>query len=226
MLSRVLVVAALASARPAVADPVKAAIDIQVLDGYVRVVLTMSEYDDAKVRLSGNVLIVTFEKPVLATVESMPAKLPDLFAAARRDPDGKAIRVALTQQVKLNATPAGQKVFIDLLPETWTGPPPGLPPDVMEDLAQRAREGDRLVRQEKAAQQQQKPVLPVRVHVATLPTFTRYIFDVPRDVSVSANHEADNLTLTFGAPVKFDLGDAPVVLPSTVKSINTELKDA
>ena len=47
--------------------------------------------------------------------------------AARRDPDGRALRFALTQKVKVSSMLAGDQLFIDLLPESWTGEPPPLP---------------------------------------------------------------------------------------------------
>ena len=73
---------------------------------------------------------------------------------------------------------AGEKFFVDLLPETWSGAPPSLPRDVIEELARRAREAERL---ERAARQAALPkkLPPVRVHVARQPTFMRYLFDVP-----------------------------------------------
>ena len=41
---------------------------------------------------------------------------------------------------------AGERLFIDLLPDSWTGVPPGLPKEVIEDLARRAREAERNLR--------------------------------------------------------------------------------
>ena len=51
--------------------------------------------------------------------------------------------MALAKDVKVNAISAGEKLFVDLLPQPWSGPPPGLPQEVIEDLARRARVADR-----------------------------------------------------------------------------------
>ena len=64
------------------------------------------------------------------------------MSAARRDPDGKGIRIALARKVTMNSMAAGERLFVDLLPDTWTGLPPGLPRDVIEELARRAREAE------------------------------------------------------------------------------------
>ena len=175
-------------------------------------------------RVANGVLIISFQSPVAVVVDRIAAQIPEYVGAARTDPDGRGVRMALAKDVKVNATSAGEKLFVDLLPQPWSGPPPGLPQEVIEDLARRARVADRLEK-EQAAQQPAKPDA-VRVHVATQPTFTRYIFDVPKNTTVSADRAKEKLTLGFDAPIKFDLADAQAALPKTVNAINSELKDA
>src|SRR5579862_5933509 len=207
-------------------DPVKATLAATVNDGYARLVFDMSEYDDASVRVANNVLVITFTRPIDVSVDRLPLQVPDYVGAARRDPDGKGIRVALSQQVKVNATPAAEKYFIDLLPTSWSGQPPSLPPEVIADLARRAREADRLERKERqAVAQQRASAEPVRVHVATQPTFTRYIFAIPANTAVSTDRAKERMTLTFDAPIKFDLADVVAALPRAIGGIDTELRD-
>ena len=64
----------------------------------------------------------------------------------------------------------------------------------------------------------------MRVHVANQPTFTRYVFDVPDQTAVSADRASERLTLTFDAPLPFDLTDAEAALPPTVAAINAEVE--
>ena len=207
-------------------DPVKATLAATVNDGYARLIFDMSEYDDASVRVANNVLVITFKRPIDVSVDRLATQIPDYVGAARRDPDGKGIRVALSQQVKVNATPAAEKLFIDLLPASWSGQPPSLPPEVIADLARRAREADRLERKDRQAVAQQRATAePVRVHVATQPTFTRYIFAIPANTSVSSDRVKERLTLTFDAPIKFDLADVVAALPRAIGGIDTELRD-
>ncbi len=207
-------------------DPVKATLAATVNDGYARLVFDMNEYDDASVRVANNVLVITFKRPIDVSVDRLATQIPDYVGAARRDPDGKGIRVALSQQVKVNATPAAEKLFIDLLPASWSGQPPSLPPEVIADLARRAREADRLERKDRQAVAQQRATAePVRVHVATQPTFTRYIFAIPANTSVSNDRVKERLTLTFDAPIKFDLADVVAALPRAIGGIDTELRD-
>src|ERR1700731_3149063 len=207
-------------------DPVKATLTATVNDGYARLIFDMSEYDAASVRLANNVLVISFKRPIDGAVDCLALQIPDYVGAARRDPDGKGVRVALSQQVKVNATPAAEKFFIDLLPASWSGQPPSLPTEVIADLARRAREAERLERKERqAVAQQRAPAEPVRVHVATQPTFTRYIFAIPASTSVSTDRAKERLTLTFDAPIKFDLADVVAALPRAIGGIDAETRD-
>src|SRR5581483_180595 len=61
-----------------------------------------------------------------------------------------------------------------------------------------------------------------RVRVATQPTFTRYMFELPDLIPVTSDRGADDLTLTFASPLVFDLTDAKAALPPVVQSIDTE----
>jgi tetratricopeptide (TPR) repeat protein len=222
------IAAAAVAAAPGAAsdDPVKVTVAAKVADGYARLVFELGEYVDISARLGNNILIVTFKRPVDVNVDRLAAQIPDYVGAARRDPDGKGLRIALAQQVTLNATSASEKFFVDLLPASWSGPPPGLPAEVIADLARRAREADRLERKERQALAQQRATAePVRVHVATQPTFTRYVFAVPASTAVSADRTKERLTLTFDAPIKFDLADAQSALPRAIGGIDSELRD-
>jgi tetratricopeptide (TPR) repeat protein len=213
----------LACAAPALAhaQAFKATVTAEVSGGYARLVFSLNDEIDARAHIAGNVLIVAFDRPISISVDRLPEQLSDYIGAARRDPDGRAIRIALAQKLTLNAIVAADKFFVDLLPETWSGPPPGLPKDVVEELARRAREVERLERQARMVEEQKK-LVPVPVRVAEQPTFTRYVFDIPDKTSVSADRGKDRLTLTFDAPFAFDLADAEAALPPTVASIHSE----
>ncbi len=136
-------------------------------------------------------------------------------------PTVPAVRLALNRKVTVNSMAAGEKLFVDLLPEGWTGLPPGLPQEVVEELAKRAREAEKKVRQQRATAQQ-RALPPVRVRVGVQPTFTRYTFALPVLIAVSTERADDRMTFTFEAPLKFDLSDAQAALPPMVASIEAQ----
>src|SRR5580692_1181997 len=209
-------------------DPIKATVQAQASDGdfaYARIVFALSEYDDVHARIANHVLVVSFKHPIDVDVDRIPAQIPDYVGAARRDPDGRGVRMALAKDVQVNATVADDKLFVDLMPQPWSGQPPGLPQDVIEALARRARLADKLERKERDAAKEQAKLDPVRVHVSTQPTFTRYIFNIPDGISVDADRQKDKLTLNFDGPMKFDLSEAQLTLPKVVSAIDTQTKD-
>jgi tetratricopeptide (TPR) repeat protein len=206
------------------ADPVKAEVSVDVSGGYARLVFTMRDDVDASVQTAGDVLIVRFSQPLAVNVDRLATRAPDYIGVARRDPDGLAVRIGLARHVTVNSINAADRFFVDLLPDTWKGPPPSLPQEVIEELARKAREAERLERREHAGTSENKAA-PVRVHVATLPTFMRFSFDVPAQTGVSADRGKNELTLTFDAPIVFDLTDAEAALPQALAVISTQVGD-
>jgi tetratricopeptide (TPR) repeat protein len=214
----------LAVPRPALADAIKADVTASVSGGYARLVFTMSDYDPGSVRKEDNVLVIKFADPLDVSVDRLATQAPDYIGAARRDPDGMAVRLALAQEVTVNVVTAGEKVFVDLLPNDWKGPPPGLPQDVVQDLARRARKAEALLERERRIAALGK-IPPVRVRLATEPTFSRFIFAIPPQVSVTAARDKGVLTLIFDAPLRFDFGGILAALPPAVGGIKTQEQD-
>ena len=136
------------------AAPVNGQVSVATSNGYARLVFTLSEETDAEVRLANGIVIIQFKQPVEISVDRIPIGAPNYVGAARRDPDGTGVRLALNRKVTVNSMAAGEKLFVDLLPEDWTGLPPGLPQDVVEELARRARDAEKKARQKLSAAQQ------------------------------------------------------------------------
>ena len=91
---------------------------------------------------------------------------------------------------------------------------------MIDELARRADEADKFI--DKAQRATQKALAnPIRVKVATLPTFTRYVFDLKTKTHVDPERGEGTYTLHFDQPIKWDLGDALSALPATVHMIDT-----
>jgi hypothetical protein len=208
---------------PAVAQtrPIRGEMTMSTTGGYGRLVVRLDAEIEADVRVSSGVLIVQFKQPVDIPVDRITAGASRYFGAARRDPDGRAVRFALQQKLKVSTMTAGERLFIDLLPESWTGEPPGLPREIVEDLARRAKEAERHT-QARLALEAQRRIPTVRVRVANQATFTRYIFELPELTPVSSERAKDKLTLTFAGHLRFDLSDAKLSLPKAVDAIDAE----
>src|SRR3954464_15402422 len=148
------------------AQGVRGEASVTTSGGYGRLVIRTAADVESQVRMTSGILVIQFRQPVNIAVDRLGAGASEYIGAARRDPDGRALRFALTQKVKVSSMVAGDRLFVDLLPESWTGEPPGLPREVVEELAKRANEAERLARQQKLALEMQRKIPAVRVRVA------------------------------------------------------------
>lgn len=191
--------------------------------GYARLLVKLEEDVESEVVTAGQILVIRFKRPVAVPMDKVADALPDYVGSARRDPDGMAVRIALSRKVSVNTMVAGERLFVDLLPDTWTGAPPALPADVVKELAERARAAERALRERQlAAELKKRP--PVRVRAAVQPTFVRFTFELPDGSGVSSTLNAQKLTLLFNSAFNFDLADAKVSAPSNISSIDQKIE--
>lgn len=200
------------------ADPIRGEASFSAGGGFARLVIKLGEDVPSEVTTAGSILIIRFDRPVDVAVDRVPEGAPDYVNSARRDPDGGAIRLSLARRVTVNTMNAGERTFVDLLPEGWKGPPPSLPMDVVKELAERARVAERALRAQRAAAESKKRP-QIRVRASVQPTFVRFVFEMPDGVGVSSVLNEQKLTLAFNANLNFDLADAVVAAPPNVASI-------
>ncbi len=205
------------SARAQTLEPVE--LDAQQQEGYGRIVLTFKDrtllpiYDAV---ITGGVLRISFEDPIDVNVDDVPLDLAKYVTIARRDPDGSAIRFALKNQFQINTLEAGEKLFVDILPLDWQGLPPGLPDDVVRDLAKRAEEAMRKVRALEQARLKAQEGPEVTLHVGEHPTFTRLVFDWSIKFDTAFVREDDIIKVTFNHPAQLDIANLRAHLPPGV----------
>ena len=220
-----LMLTAAASSALAQADAVRGEATLAAEGGYARLTIKLAEDVESQVTAAGSIVVIRFRRPVNVSVARLSDAVPDYISSARADPDGSAIRLSLARKVTVNTMTAGERVFVDFLPDGWSGQPPGLPPEVVRELAERARAAERALRLQRAnAEAKKRPA--VRVRASVQPTFVRFVFEMPDGVGVSSVLNDQKLTLLFNAPLIFDLADAMVAAPPNVASINQKLEAA
>src|ERR1700690_1540492 len=205
-------------------ERIKGEIKVSTEGGYARLAFRFEKEVPANIQITYPIMVVTLKKPVAIAVDRLNAAAPDYISAARLDPDGNSIRIALARKVKLNTMPAAERLYVDLLPEAWTGMLPGLPREEVEELANRALAAESQLRKQRFTAKTQKPAA-IRVKVATQPTFTRYVFAMPDVANVVPESSEGNLTLEFDQPIKWDLAEARAAMPPTLRSIDADVED-
>lgn len=199
-------------------NPVKGEATFSASGGYARLVLKLAEDVESEVATAGSIIVIRFKRPVDIPVERLSDAVPDYVGSARRDPDGSAIRLSLARRVTINTMSAGERIFVDFLPDGWSGPPPALPAEVIRELSERARAAERLLRVQRAAEAAKKKP-PIRIRALVQPTFVRFVFEMPDGVGVSSVLNEQKLTLSFNSVLTFDLADAKIAAPPNIASI-------
>jgi hypothetical protein len=188
--------------------------------GYGRMVFTFSQENKTSVKAENGILTIDFKRPVKIAVGDLAQRLAGYVGAVRRDPDGSAIRLALSRKVTVNVMEAGEKLFVDLLPQEWVGLPPGLPTEVVDDLAKRAREAERQAMMKRNGPR--KEFATIQMRYAMAPSFARFSFELVEPVKAVSERDGQELRIHFDAPVKVDFGEVLARLPASVLSLSAD----
>jgi tetratricopeptide (TPR) repeat protein len=183
--------------------------------GFGRLSLTFDAPTQTRIRVANGVLVVAFGDEVQLDTARIARELPAYVSVARLDPDGRGMRLALTQAYKANLIEAGDKAFIDLLPQNWTGLMPGPPPEAIAELTERLRLAEARARD--AARQPAAPPAPLTMRSASLPTLERLIFKAPADTKLTSELADGALKLTFDRPLTIEAPAVRSALPDGIE---------
>lgn len=207
------VVMAVTPVGPVWAETARAEVETTLEKGYGRLVLTFvgrNLIPQYTLHQNNGVVVLEFADPVEVSIDDVASRLQPYVTVARRDPEGRSLRIALARQVRVNTMEAGEKLFIDFLPARWTGAPPTLPQAVIEALAKRAEAAMKAAREAELAKAGTRIPARLDFKVGRLPTFTRFSFgwNLPFDTKFS--RDGDRITLAFNRAAKIDFSSIDV----------------
>ncbi|WP_439576101.1 tetratricopeptide repeat protein [Phreatobacter sp.] len=206
----------------AAATTLKVEATASTANGFARIIFNLNQIVSSEVKISGGVLVVAFGQPIeVQQIGLLVSQLDGYVTAVRSDPDGRSLRFALSRRVTVNSMEAGERLFIDMLPDRWPGPPPGLPADVVEELTRRARDAERRARAAETARAA-RAVPAVGVRIGNHPTFTRILFALPEPVGVALDRSGDRLTVKIAKPFRADLRNVRDSLPNFIAEIEAD----
>jgi hypothetical protein len=182
------------------------AFSVSTSGGFARIVIAFPGEAKAEAEIADGVLSIAVPRSIPLNLQRLPQYLAGYVLSANRDSD--ILRLTLARKLRVNTMAAGEKLYVDLLPETWTGLPPGLPKEVIADLARKARAAGKK--------------LPAPTSVIAAPSAPSA---APAPVVVTIRHEGELLKIAFpfGAttPVAvFRLGDALWTVFDTAQPID------
>ena len=175
-----------------------------------------------KLQSDNGVLSIVFDAPVDVTLPDIAALVPNYVSVARVDPDGRGIRFGLRSTFSVDHMEAGEQLFIDLLPPNWQGLPPGLPPEVIANLARRAKEAAVLADQRRKAEQARISHAAAEVRMGRNPTFMRVEveWNVDTEASYAFDPKSRTGNLDFEWPVPIDLHLVQGNLPKELQGVD------
>ncbi|WP_246696556.1 hypothetical protein [Methylobacterium planeticum] len=187
-------------------------------ESYGRIVLAFDKWVPVRAKLSGTILVLSYAERAPGGSERLATEMPAFISAVRRDPDGTGLRLALQRPYRINVQEAGEQVFVDLLPESWAGLPPPLPPEIVADLARRAQVAEAAL---KAATPAPVPK-PLSLEVAHLPSLTRLSVRLPADVKPGIERTGAATRITLPGAWRFDVADTRGRTKPAIAALTTE----
>jgi hypothetical protein len=208
MAKGILLIAALAGAMlatPAFADSASTSAD----NGFGRILFRLEPAAHETAAITSGILTVAFDRKVAIDPAAIAHGLGAYISSGRIDPDGKTLRFALAQNARLHTSTSANEFAVDLMPQSFAGTPPNLPPPAPPKIA--------------AVDIAKLPVLPLRVGAYS--NFTRLVFDWPRHVPYTVFPGAGHLTVRFDAMARPDFSALTAVSPPWVKAAGWRIEN-
>ena len=188
-------------------------------EGYGRLVLEFPGRLDLpgyKINFDNNVLSIVFPEPITMPLPDVGATLPEYLTIGRVDPDGRGVRFGLRVPVKIHSMEAGERLFIDMMPAGWQGLPPSLPPEIIAELTERAKNAAIRAEQERKAAEAKALNPQVALRVGRNPTFIRIQFEWSVDTVGAFEQDGAAASIKFDWPVPVDLYNLMADLPAEI----------
>jgi len=195
-------------------------------EGYGRLILSFPGRDslpEYSMRIENGVLSLEFGEPVSIVLPDVGLTMSPYLSIARVDPDGRGLRMGLRKAFNFNRIEAGEKLFIDLLPQDWQGMPPPLPQEVIDELAERARLAAIDAERDRKAREAARLEPQASVRVGRNPTFMRIQFDWTVPTRADFVSEGDAAHVAFEWPVEVDMRDLSLDLPPEIASVDSSV---
>ncbi|MGV8854057.1 MAG: tetratricopeptide repeat protein [Devosia sp.] len=193
-------------------------------DGYGRIILSFPGRDTLPkytMRIENGVLSLEFADQIAVILPDVGVVMPDYLSVARVDLDGHGLRMGLRSAYSFNRTEAGEKLYIDLLPPDWQGPPPMLPQNVLDEMAERARLAAIKAEQDRKAAGVLELHPQASVRIGRNPTFLRVQFDWNVPTTGDYVQDGDMGMIGFEWPVGIDLRELAIDLPPELLTVET-----
>jgi hypothetical protein len=176
------------------------AVSTSATDGFGRILFTLEPMAHGDISVAAGVLTIHFDRKVAIDPNTISQALSAYVGSARADADGQTYRFALTQDIKPHTSISGNRLAVDLTPDSFNGAPPNLP---------------LLPARDAPVDVSKLPVLAV--NAGTYTSYSRVVFNWPHAVKYTVFPSGGHLTVRFAAAANPDFSALERIAPPWVK---------
>ena len=170
--------------------------------GFIRLNFNFAPAAKVAAATQGGVLTLSFDRKVTVTPQAIMGLSGGAIASGHADADGKTMRFALTQPIRLHQSAMGDHAVVDLAPQNFAGE--------MPDLVQAAKPAPAPV---------DMASLPeIKLRAGSYANYTRLVFDWPRAVPYTVFPGAGKISVRFQALARADLSAIARFAPPWVRN--------
>ena len=199
-----------APATPVAAGPRADTASVDTAQGYARILFNFATPAPVAATVADGVVTIRLGRPITTNIDTFTESLGPYVSGGRRDPDGLTYRFALRKPVSLHNSTQANQTIVDLVPETFKGVPPDLPPPPPP-----VAKGKELPDLSKLA--------VIKLRIGEYSNFTRLVFDWPTTVAYTVYPGQGRIQVRFETAAKPDFSVMETRKPAWVKSAGWHL---
>jgi hypothetical protein len=184
-------------------------VTIDTAKGYARILFSFAQSTPVTASVADGVLTMRFGHSVNINIDAFTQGVGDYVSAGRSDRDGLTYRFALKQPLALHTSTQANQTAVDLVPDSFKGVPPDLPPPLPAEAKNAPPEIGTL------------PVIKMRI--GEYENYTRVVFDWPAAVLYSVYPGQGRISVRFEALAKPDFSVLQTRSPAWVKAAGWHL---
>ena len=193
----------------AVAAEKSGRVSIDTAKGYARVLFTFAQPTPVMASIADSVLTLRVGQGVTINIDTFTESLGDYVSTGRADRDGLTYRFALKKPAALHTSTQANQTAVDLVPDSFKGVPPDLPPPLPVEAKNAPPDIGTL------------PIIKMRI--GEYADYTRVVFDWPKAVVYSVFPGQGRISIRFEAAAKPDFSVLQTRSPAWVKSAGWHL---
>ena len=190
------------------ATPKPDSVSVDTTQGYARILFTFAAPTPVTAQVADGVVTIRLGHTVTTNIDTFTENLGPYVSNGRRDQDGLTYRFALKRPVAIHTSSQGAQTAVDLVPDSFKGVPPDLPPPPPPPKPDRPDVS-------------KLPV--VKLRMGEYSDHTRLVFDWPAPVVYTVYPGQARISVRFEALAKVDFSVLQMRYPAWVKGAGWHL---